>query len=138
MAARRILEIVSLEGVFLLKLFAWKDRFHKTSKDAEDIGFLLNNYFNINRDTSYEEPYNKVYDDERFTELKAGATILGIKLNTILSESPNVKAKLKALLEEDIARAEQSKLFNQIIETNTILKFDDVAQAIQLINEELN
>ncbi len=130
-------DIVSLEGVFLLKLFAWKDRFHKTTKDAEDLGFLLNNYFNINRDSSFDEPYNKVYDLEDFTELKAGAIILGQKLNLMLVKSSPVKAKLKSILEEDIAKSEESKLINQIIETNTILKFDDIAEAIDLINNEL-
>jgi predicted nucleotidyltransferase len=130
-------EIVSLEGVFLLKLFAWKDRSNKTTKDAEDLGFLLNNYFNINRDSSFDEPYNKVYDLEDFTELNAGAIILGQKLNLMLAKSPPVKAKLKSILEENIAKAEESKLINQIIETNTILKFDDIAEAIYLINNEL-
>lgn len=130
-------DIVSLEGVFLLKLFAWKDRFQKTTKDAEDLGFLLNNYFNINRNISFEEPYNKVYDLEDFTELKAGAIILGQKLNLMLVKSPPVKAKLKSILEKDIAKAEESKLINQIIETNTILKFDEIAEAIYLINNEL-
>ena len=131
-------DIVSLEGVFLLKLFAWKDRFHKTSTDAEDIGFLLNNYFNINRDLSFEEPFNKVYDDDHFTELKAGATILGMKLNKMLNAGSGVKSKVKALLEEELKKEEQSQLFNQITETNRNLNFDDVAEAIHLINEEIN
>lgn len=131
-------DIVSLEGVFLLKLFAWKDRFHKTSKDAEDIGFILNNYLNINRDISYAEPYSKIYDLDDYTEIKAGAIILGMKLNEMLVTSPAVKAKIKTLLIEDIERAEHSKLLNQITETNRNLNFDDVAEAIHLINEEIN
>lgn len=55
----------------------------------------------------------------------------------MLAKSPPVKAKLKSILEENIAKAEESKLINQIIETNTILKFDDIAEAIYLINNEL-
>lgn len=131
-------DIVSLEGVFLLKLFAWKDRFHKTSKDAEDIGFILNNYLNINRNISFDEPYSKVYDLDDYTELRAGAMILGMKLNEMLAQSPTVKTKVTALLTEDIERAENSKLLNQITETNRNLNFDDVAEAIHLINEEIN
>lgn len=34
-------EIVSLEGVFLLKLFAWKDRSNKTTKDERFRFFFL-------------------------------------------------------------------------------------------------
>lgn len=130
-------DIVSLEGVFLLKLFAWKDRADKYSKDAEDIGFLLNNYFNINRDLSFEEPFNKVYDDDYFTELKAGATILGMRLNEMLNAGSGVKSKVKALLEEEIQKEEESQLFNQIIQTNRNLNFDDVAKAIALLNNEI-
>ena len=131
-------DIVSLEGVFLLKLFAWKDRFHKTSKDAEDIGFILNNYLHINRNISFDEPYNKVYDLDDYTDLRAGAMILGMKLSEMLAQSPTVKTKVSALLTEDIERAENSKLLNQITETNRNLNFDDVAEAIHLINEEIN
>lgn len=131
-------DIVSLEGVFLLKLFAWKDRFHKTSKDAEDIGFILNNYLHINRNISFDEPYNKVYDLDDYTDLRAGAMILGMKLNEMLAQSPTVKTKVSALLTEDIERAENSKLLNQITETNRNLNFDDVAEAIHLINKEIN
>ena len=130
-------DIVSLEGGFLLKLFAWKDRADKYSKDAEDIGFLLNNYFNINRDLSFEEPFNKVYDDDHFTELKAGATILGMRLNEMLNAGSGVKSKVKALLEEEIQKEEESQLFNQIIQTNRNLNFDDVAKAIALLNNEI-
>ncbi len=130
-------DIVSLEGVFLLKLFAWKDRFLTNSRDAEDLGFILTNYFNINREISHQEPYAKVYDLEDFSEMKAGAIILAIKLNEMLSESPSVKAKLHSLFEEEICKEEASPLFNQIIETNNNLKFDDVAEAITLINDEI-
>ena len=131
-------DIVSLEGVFLLKLFAWKDRFNKTSKDAEDLGFILHNYLNINRDSSFGEPYNKIYELEDYTEMKAGAIMLGMRLNEILDESSAIKFKVKSLFSEDLRRAEQSQLFNQIIETNRNLKFDDVAEAIALINQEIN
>lgn len=130
--------IVSLEGVFLLKLFAWKDRHNRENKDAEDLGFILNNYLIINRLISFSEPYNKVYDLENFTELKAGAIILGIKLNELIAENSDTQSKVKSLLQEEINKEEESQLFNQIIETNRNLKFDDVAEAIALINQEIN
>lgn len=130
--------IVSLEGVFLLKLFAWKDRHNRENKDAEDLGFILNNYLSINRLISFSEPYNKVYDLENFTELKAGAIILGIKLNELIAENSDTQSKVKSLLQEEINKEEESQLFNQIIETNRNLKFDDVAEAIALINQEIN
>ena len=70
--------------------------------------------------------------------MKAGAIMLGMRLNEILDESSAIKFKVKSLFSEDLRRAEQSQLFNQIIETNRNLKFDDVAEAIALINQEIN
>lgn len=44
------IQIASLSGIFLLKITAWKDRNHKTNKDADDIGFILENYLSINKE----------------------------------------------------------------------------------------
>ena len=81
--------------------------------------------------------FNQVYDDDHFTELKAGATILGMRLNEMLNAGSGVKPKVKALLEEEIQKEEESQLFNQIIQTNRNLKFDEVAEAIALLNNEI-
>lgn len=130
-------EIISLNGIFLLKLFAWKDRFLRTNKDADDIGFILNNYFHIHRDVSFEEPYNIVYELDEFTEIAAGAIILGMQLNELLNTNDTTKTKVKSLLEEEIQIAEESKLINQIIETNRNLKFDEVKSALNLIKDQI-
>lgn len=130
-------EVVSLNGIFLLKLFAWKDRFSRTNKDADDMGFILNSYFHIHRDISFKEPYNKVYELEEFTEIKAGAIILGMQLNELLYTNTSTRDKVKTLLQEEIAKEEESKLINQIIETNRNLKFDDVKDALHLINIQI-
>ena len=61
-----------------------------------------------------------------------------MKLNKMLNAGSGVKSKVKALLEEELKKEEQSQLFNQITETNRNLNFDDVAEAIHLINEEIN
>ena len=130
-------EIVSLTGIFLLKLFAWKDRFHKTNKDADDIGFMLTNYLNINRDLSFQEPYNKVYEGDDYSDITAGAVILGMHLNDMMNKSPNVKIDVKKLLLTEIQKAEESILINQIIETNRNLKFEEVKEALHLINDQI-
>ncbi len=44
------IKIASLHGLFLLKFNAWLDRNVKTSKDAEDMSFILSNYFMANLD----------------------------------------------------------------------------------------
>lgn len=48
------IKIASLHGLFILKLNAWLDRNIKTSKDAEDMSFILSNYFNANINSSFK------------------------------------------------------------------------------------
>ena len=57
------IRIASLHGLFLLKFNAWLDRNIETSKDAEDMSFILSNYFMANLDRNV---YTEVYDWEKF------------------------------------------------------------------------
>ncbi len=45
-------KIASLCGIFISKVFAWKDRHDKDNKDADDIGFILANYLEIRQESS--------------------------------------------------------------------------------------
>lgn len=131
------IDIVSLVGIFILKLVAWKDRHHKGNKDADDMGFILLNYLNIHEERAAIEHYDEVYDIEDFTITKAGAALLGIDINVLLSEKEVNKAKVKAIIEAEIKAKESSILFNQILETNNI-KFDDIEDCFQILNKKIN
>ena len=130
------IDIVSLVGIFILKLVAWKDRHHKGNKDADDMGFILSNYLNIHEERAAMEHYDEVYEIENFTITKAGAALLGIDINILLSDNEVNKAKLKSIIETEINAAENSVLFNQILETNHI-KFDDILDCYQILNQKL-
>ncbi len=130
------IDIVSLAGIFILKLVAWKDRHHKGNKDADDMGFILLNYLNIHEERAATEYYDEVYDIEGFTITKAGAALLGIDINILLSDNEANKAKIKAIIETEINAEENSVLFNQILETNHI-KFDDILDCFQILNQKI-
>lgn len=130
------IDIASLSGVFILKLVAWKDRHHKGNKDADDMGFILLNYLNIHEERAAMEHYVEVYEIEDFTTTKAGAALLGIDINNLLTDSETNKAKLKAIIETEINLEENSILFNQIVETNHI-NFDDIMDCFQILNQKL-
>lgn len=130
------IDIVSLAGIFILKLVAWKDRHHKGNKDADDMGFILLNYLNIHEERAATRHYDEVYEIENFTITKAGAALLGIDINSLLADNENNKAKLKAIIEAEINATENSILFNQILETNRI-KFDDIMDCYQILNQKL-
>ncbi len=130
------IDIVSLAGIFILKLVAWKDRYHKGNKDADDMGFILQNYLNIHEKRAVMEHYLEVYEIESFIITKAGASLLGIDINKLLADNNSNKAKLKAIMETEINLKEDSILFNQIVETNKV-KFDDIVDCFQILNQKL-
>lgn len=130
------IDIVSLAGIFILKLVAWKDRHHKGNKDADDMGFILLNYLNIHEERAATEYYDEVYEIENFTITKAGAALLGVDINILVSDNETTKAKLKAIIETEINVEENSVLLNQILETNHI-KFDDIRDCFQILNQKI-
>lgn len=130
------IDIVSLAGIFILKLVAWKDRHHKGNKDADDIGFILLNYLNIHEERAAMEHYEEVYEIEEFTITKAGSALLGIDINILLSDNDTNKAKLKTIIETEINFKEDSILFNQIVETNKV-KYDDMLDCFQILNQKI-
>lgn len=129
------IKIASLSGIFLLKISAWNDRNHKTNKDADDIGFILNNYLEINREKAYEF-YEEVYPEDH-TIITGGATLLGKDILMALKNHEAAKIKIIEILEKEIAAEEESRLINQIVETHRTLGYDDVFKSIKNIALQL-
>lgn len=122
------IKIASLHGLFLLKFNAWLDRNLQTSKDAEDMSFILSNYFiaNVNRDI-----HSEVYDWERFDEYIVGGYWLAHDLTPLLSKEQI--AYYKDCIEKEIGKEEESRLINQILEHSQGLIYETVRYAWQTI-----
>lgn len=131
------IQIASLSGIFLLKITAWKDRHHKSNKDADDIGFILENYLAINDERAALNHYDEIYTDD-FTPVKGGATLLGIDIKKILAEYPNDLKAVKEILQITLDNQEQSILINQIIERHKSLSYEEVLKSIENIVNQLN
>lgn len=121
-------KIASLHGLFLLKLNAWLDRNAKTSKDAEDMSFILSNYFMANLD---REIHQEVYDWENFDEYIVGGYWLAHDLVTLLNV--NQLNYYKEVIEGELAKQEESQLINQMIENSYSLKYETVRATWQII-----
>ncbi|WP_199269846.1 nucleotidyl transferase AbiEii/AbiGii toxin family protein [Algibacter sp. L1A34] len=132
------IQIASLSGIFLLKITAWKDRHHKSNKDADDIGFILENYLLINEERAAVEYYEDIYDKDDFTVIKGSGTLLGIDITGILKEYPKELKIFKNILVETLEEKEESILINQIIETHKMLSYEEVLESIQNIINQLN
>ena len=129
------IQIASLAGIGLLKIVAWKDRNHKTNKDADDIAFILQNYLEIHLDEAIEH-YDVVYTDDH-TRIKGGAALWGIHINHLLDNYPEAKQSIKEVLSIEVDKKEESRLINQILETHKTLNYDEVLKSIDNLNNQI-
>lgn len=109
-----IINVASLPGIAILKIFAWSDRGQEDPKDAIDLTSLLRCYNEAgNTDRIYDDAASALEEAGYDIEL-AGAWLLGKDAACITS--PETATKLIALLEGeqyrltiDMARAMQGK-----------------------------
>ncbi|MBE6305126.1 MAG: nucleotidyltransferase [Bacteroidales bacterium] len=119
-------KIASLHGLFILKFNAWLDRNAKTSKDAEDMSFILSNYFMANID---REIHQEVYDWENFDEYIVGGYWLAHDLVALLDTGQ--LNYYKEVIEAELTKEEESRLINQMIENSYGLKYEMVRDTLQ-------
>lgn len=122
------IRIASLHGLFLLKFNAWLDRNIETSKDAEDMSFILSNYFMANLDRNV---YTEVYDWENFDEYIVGGYWLARDLLLLLTKEQITY--YMGCIEKELEKDDESRLFNQIIENSYGLTYETVKEAWQTI-----
>lgn len=122
------IKIASLHGLFLLKFNAWLDRSIETSKDAEDMSFILSNYFMANLDRNV---YLEVYDWEKFDEYIVGGYWLANDLLQLLNKEQITY--YKDCIEKELEKDDESRLLNQIVENTYGLSYDTVKDAWRTI-----
>lgn len=122
------IKIASLHGLFLLKFNAWLDRNVETSKDAEDMSFILSNYFMANLDRN---AYPEVYDWEKFDEYIVGGYWLARDLLLLLTKEQI--AYYNGCIAKELEKDDESRLFNQIIEHSYGLTYETVKETWQII-----
>ena len=121
-------KIASLHGLLLLKFNAWLDRNTKTSKDAEDMSFIFSNYFLANLE---REIHQEVYDWENFDDYIVGGYWLAYDIVALLNKEQ--LCYYKEIIEGELAKEEESRLINQMIENSYGLKYETVRDTWQTI-----
>lgn len=101
------------------------------------MGFILRNYYTINEDHIFSD-HPKLFDDPNFDMTTAAAHLLGCDMAQIINDSPETKQKIIKILNAEVEEKEESKLLNQIYETNKSIKFQLIEHCIQIIINELN
>ncbi len=130
-------KIASLHGLFLLKFNAWLDRHISSTKDAEDMSFIIENYFIANLDRNIHE---EVYDWPEFDDYKVGGYWLAHDLSDLLTVDQ--KLYYKERIEEELAKEDASPLINQILEHSNGLSYDLVystwMQFVEIFGEDVD
>lgn len=121
-------KIASLHGLFLLKFNAWLDRNAKTSKDAEDMSFIFSNYFLANLERGIHQ---EVYDWESFDDYVVGGYWLAYDIVALLNKEQ--LCYYKEIIEGELAKEEESRLLNQMIENSHGLKYETVRDTWRVV-----
>jgi predicted nucleotidyltransferase len=129
------IKIASLPGLFLLKLVAWKDRRLLGSKDAYDMALLMVNYLDINMERAVEEHYD-LYETDEFNHVIAGAQLMARDVKLLIRENEKTLGYLKKILTKEIELAEESRLINQMIESDASLQYEQVLSCLESILNE--
>lgn len=129
------IKIASLPGLFIMKLVAWKDRHLSGSKDAYDMALLLTNYLDINTEKVVEEHYD-LYDTDEFDQVVAGAQLMAREVKLLIRDNENTLEYLREILTKEIELAEESQLINQLVESDTSLKYEQVFACLKSMCNE--
>jgi predicted nucleotidyltransferase len=129
------IRIASLPGIFLLKLTAWKDRYLSSSKDAYDMALILSNYLEINMGRAINDHY-ELFDTDKFDLVVAGARLMARDVRKLLCGNEIVLNYIRDIVSKEINLAEESWLINQLLESNSILNYEQVLSCLEYIKNE--
>jgi predicted nucleotidyltransferase len=94
-----VAKVVTLAGLALLKLEAWKDRrYREPGKDAHDLKLILSNYLQAGNEHRIYEEFEDLLTEE-FDYRLAGAYVLGADIAAFLD--PAGRDRVAALLERE-------------------------------------
>lgn len=123
------IRIASLHGLFLLKLNAWLDRNIGTNKDAEDMWYIVDNYYLANEGRGI---HPEVYELDGFDLIVGGAYWMAHDIADLLSQEQI--AYYADVLCNEIEREEDSRLVVQILETNRAVASSDILKVLRTIS----
>lgn len=122
------IKIASLHGLFILKLNAWLDRNIGTNKDAEDMWYIIDNYYFAN-DGRCIHP--EVYELEGFDLKIGGAYWMAHDIADLITREQ--VSFYSDVIRSEINRGEESRLVIQILETNRSITSSDVLRVLSTI-----
>lgn len=103
------INVASAAGIVLLKLLAWEDRKLSTTKDAEDLYFLLRHYIDLGNQAHLETNHVDLFDDIE----TAHARLLGRDLLTICA--PATLSAVELIFDREMGNSSESRLIRDML-----------------------
>lgn len=103
------IHVASAAGIALLKLIAWEDRKLSTTKDAEDLYFLLRHYIDLGNQNHLQSDHEDLFEDFN----TAHARLLGRDLLEICSSETLLA--VKSILDRETAPSNESILVRDML-----------------------
>jgi predicted nucleotidyltransferase len=101
--------VASSTGIVLLKLLAWESRKASTTKDAEDLYFLLRHYIDLGNQEHLQNSHADLFDDID----NAHARLLGRDLLKVCSVE--TLQAVKSILDRETGHSDESKLVSNML-----------------------
>ncbi len=117
-------KVCTLPGLVILKLIAWQDRGDVRPKDAQDVGYILEKYFDIATEEIYDH-HNDLFD-EKTEVVDIGARVMGRQIGSILSSAPLLRERITRLLTEQTSNPQNSRLGEAMARGTTYLAAEAV------------
>ncbi len=101
-------KVSSLPGVVILKFIAFDDRPEMRTKDIQDIGIILNHYFDIETEAIYSK-HTDLFEHEMDLHIIA-ARVLGREMQSILNSNSLLKERVLSILYNNIEMLTESPI----------------------------
>jgi predicted nucleotidyltransferase len=134
------MEVVSLPALGLLKLIAWDERPHERAHDAQDLCFILREYFDVSIE-SIVQKHADLFDEEDFSSPLASARAYGREIASLLQENDTLRNHVVRILERETDDVHQSSLAGAMKSAGCYpeydLRFDSITALLRGIREGL-
>jgi len=94
-------KVCTLAGILILKLIAYEDRPEMRTKDIQDIGAIIINYFEMESELIYEK-HSDLFTDSIISMPEISARTLGREMLPILNQNPILKERVLSILYDQI------------------------------------
>lgn len=102
-------KVCTLAGIVILKLIAYDDRPEMRSKDIEDIGAIINNYFDMESEFIYDK-HSDLFAEDIGNMIEVSARVIGREMAPILNRNPILKERILSMLHHSIQQYSESRL----------------------------